>query len=164
VSARPPRRLAEEALTGNHGVKDQALGLLRSIDTEEFNQKKLLANRSFDAAEAAYRRREYVQARHMVAMIDARMLDAARQARLREISLTVEMGPGDTKPAPGKAVASDAGSAPADGMASAGLQPVRGRAARARHVRAGGAGDRQRPGRPWPAGRVQGSGRRSCSA
>ncbi|MGL4549848.1 MAG: hypothetical protein ACRC33_01570, partial [Gemmataceae bacterium] len=59
------RRIAEEALTGNHGVKDQAMDLLRTIDVEEFNQKRLTAVRSFDAAESAYRRREYGQAQAM---------------------------------------------------------------------------------------------------
>lgn len=114
------RRQAEEALTGNHGVKDQAMDLLRTIDIEEFNQKKLLANRSFDAAESAFRRREYAQSKQLLAMIDARLLDPARQARLREINLTVEMSPGDTKPA-GTAVASKAGPASED---HGGLMPV----------------------------------------
>lgn len=87
------RRIAEEALAGNHGVKDQAMDLLRTIDVEEFNQKRLAANRSFDAVESAYRRREFSQAQAMLSMIDARLLDNSRQSRLREINLTPEMNP-----------------------------------------------------------------------
>jgi hypothetical protein len=64
-----------------------------SIDVEEFNQKRLAANRSFDAVESAYRRREFSQAQAMLSMIDARLLDNSRQSRLREINLTPEMNP-----------------------------------------------------------------------
>jgi type II secretory pathway component GspD/PulD (secretin)/tetratricopeptide (TPR) repeat protein len=88
------RRLAESALTGNHGVKDEAMALLRTIDAEELNQKKLAANRAFDAAMAAYRRREYARASAMFAALDVRLLEGDRQARLREINLTPEMSAG----------------------------------------------------------------------
>lgn len=91
------RRLTEKALSGPYGVKDDAMALIRTIDAEESNQKQLGAHRAFDAALAAYRRREYSQASAMIATVDVRMLDADRQARLREISMTPEMSPSQTK-------------------------------------------------------------------
>lgn len=87
------RRLAEAALTGKHNVQNDAMALLRTIDAEEANQKQLAANRAFDAALAAYRRREYQRASAMIAALDTRLLDAERQGRLREIAMTPEMSP-----------------------------------------------------------------------
>jgi type II secretory pathway component GspD/PulD (secretin)/tetratricopeptide (TPR) repeat protein len=85
------RRMCEEAITGNFGVRDEAMALLRTVDAEEFNQKRLAANRAFDAAEAAYRRREYSQSSAMIGATNTGLLSADRQARLREISMTPEM-------------------------------------------------------------------------
>ncbi|MFO0927923.1 MAG: hypothetical protein U0736_12925 [Gemmataceae bacterium] len=91
------RRLAEQALLdtkhGNEAVRQEAMALLRTIDVEEFNQKRLAANRAFDAALAAYRRREYGRASSMIAALDTKLLDDERQGRLREINLTPEMSP-----------------------------------------------------------------------
>ncbi|MFQ3648868.1 MAG: hypothetical protein SNJ75_00935 [Gemmataceae bacterium] len=102
------RRMVEEALAGNHGVQDQAMDLMRTIDAEEFNQKRLTAKRAFDAAESAYRRREYAQAQAMFGAIDVKLLDAGRLARLREINLTPEMSPSATPTSkPGTAIVSD---------------------------------------------------------
>jgi type II secretory pathway component GspD/PulD (secretin) len=85
------RRMAEAALTGNHNVKDEAMALLRSIDAEEFNQKQRAACRAFDAAQSAFNRREFARASAMVGAIDVKLLDADRQGRLREMSMTPEM-------------------------------------------------------------------------
>lgn len=91
------RRLAEQALlgakSGPDAVREEAMALLRTIDVEEFNQKRLTANRAFDAALAAYRRREFNRASSMLAAIDTRLLDEERQGRLREVNLTPEMSP-----------------------------------------------------------------------
>ena len=85
------RRFAEEAVSC--GVRDQALAVLRSIDTEEMNQRALNANRSFNAVLAAYNRRDYHQAGALLSAIDTKLLDERRQARLREIVNTPEMQP-----------------------------------------------------------------------
>jgi hypothetical protein len=87
------RRMAEEACSGPYGVRDQAVALLRSIDAEEFNQRRLLANRTFDAARSAWLRHDYAIAGNMLAGIDPKLLDPARQSRLREILMTPEMQP-----------------------------------------------------------------------
>jgi len=102
------RRMVEEALAGDPSVQQQAMDLMRTIDAEEFNQKRLTAKRAFDAAESAYRRREYAQAQAMFAAIDVKLLDAGRMARLREINLTPEMNPNALPSSkPGTAVVSD---------------------------------------------------------
>jgi type II secretory pathway component GspD/PulD (secretin) len=90
------RKMAEEALTGNHGVREEAMALLRTIDVEEFNQKKLRSIAAFDAAESALRRSDYRSAKGILANIDAKMLDAPRQARMREINMLPGMA--DSRP------------------------------------------------------------------
>ncbi len=94
------RRLAEEALVGNHGVKEEAMAVLRSIDMEEYNQKRLAASKTVAAAEAALRRGDNAQASAMLGAIDVKLLDPASQARVRELNLMPGMTPGkaaDTK-------------------------------------------------------------------
>jgi type II secretory pathway component GspD/PulD (secretin) len=117
------RRLAEMAYEPRYGVRDQAVALLRTIDTEDFNQKRLRAIRVFDAAWSAYLKRDYAHCGNMVAAIDTRLLDEARQAKLRDMMATPEMqpagraavvqaaGPGDggseLPPEAGRSVATD---------------------------------------------------------
>jgi type II secretory pathway component GspD/PulD (secretin) len=88
------RRLAEEACS--YGVRDEALMVLRSIDTEEFNQRRLRANRSFDAVQSAYNRGDYNHAGALLTAIDTKLLDERRQARLREMLMTPQMQPSAT--------------------------------------------------------------------
>jgi type II secretory pathway component GspD/PulD (secretin) len=85
------RRFAEEAVS--YGVRDEALSVLRSIDTEEMNQRALRANRAFNAILAAYNRRDYHQAGLLLSAIDTKLLDERHQARLREMINTPEMQP-----------------------------------------------------------------------
>jgi type II secretory pathway component GspD/PulD (secretin) len=87
------RRLAEEACNPQYGVRDDAIALLRSIDTEEFNQRRLRAIRTFDAAWSAYVRHDYAHAGNMITAIDVRLLDESRQAKLRDMMTTPEMQP-----------------------------------------------------------------------
>jgi Flp pilus assembly secretin CpaC len=87
------RRLAEDAAQGPYGVRDEAFALLRSIDGEEYNQHRLQALRTFDAAMAAYRRHDFEHASVMLGAIDVRMLDDTRQNRLKEVMMTAEMRP-----------------------------------------------------------------------
>jgi type II secretory pathway component GspD/PulD (secretin) len=86
------RRLAEEAI--NSGAREQGLAVLRSIDTEEFNQRGLRANRAFKAVDAAYNRGDYRQASLLLAAIDTKLLDEGHKARLREIVSKPEMQAG----------------------------------------------------------------------
>jgi len=118
------RRLAETAFSGPYGVQEQAAQMLRSIDGEEYNQRVLATNRTFDAAMDAFHRQEYPQAGTMLRSIDPHLLSAEKQARLKEVMLSpgmqptavVQAGMQENTPAPqrpsttglpGKAVATD---------------------------------------------------------
>jgi type II secretory pathway component GspD/PulD (secretin)/tetratricopeptide (TPR) repeat protein len=78
------RRLANEAFSPSLGVQGEATKLISDIDAEEFNQKLLVAERTFDAAVSAYNRHDYPQAMNMFRTIDPHHLRADKQARLAE--------------------------------------------------------------------------------
>jgi type II secretory pathway component GspD/PulD (secretin) len=113
------RRLAEMAFEPQYGVQNEAAQVLRSIDAEEYNQRVLTDNRSFEAGLAAFGRHEYVQAATIFRAIDPHHLNADKQARLKEIMQVPEMQPGTVtaagfqtpdrsgQPAPGRATATD---------------------------------------------------------
>lgn len=108
------RRLAEEAFQGSYGVKEEASTVLRAIDTEENNQKALESRRTFDAVVSAYNRKEYEQARNLLAAVNDKMLDKERQSRLKEIISTPAMLPGAALAQAGKAATP--GSAPGSAL------------------------------------------------
>src|SRR5205823_1853187 len=56
------RRLAEEAFDPKYGVQPQAEMMLRCVEIEEFEQKRLDSDRAFAAAYDAYLRKEFRQA------------------------------------------------------------------------------------------------------
>ena len=85
------RRMAETALTSSPEVKEEALALLRTLDAEDFKQKRLQTMHGFDAAQSAYVRGEYAQATALIAALDTKLLDADRLVRLREMSMTPAM-------------------------------------------------------------------------
>ena len=64
------RRLAEEAFQGPYGVKEEAAAVLRTIDVEDLNQKSLESRRTFDAMVSAYNRKEYEQAKNLLAAVN----------------------------------------------------------------------------------------------
>lgn len=88
------RRLAEEAFQGPYGVKEEAAAVLRTIDVEDLNQKSLESRRTFDAMVSAYNRKEYEQAKNLLAAVNDKLLDKERQSRLKEILSTPSMLPG----------------------------------------------------------------------
>src|SRR5207245_6051605 len=110
-----------------YGLQNEAAQVLRSIDAEEFNQRTLTANRTFDAAVEACRRQQYAQAVTMLQSIDSHLLPPEKQVRLKEMMLMPGMQPGALVQAgqrealsaergnagaqPGKAVATDGRSA-----------------------------------------------------
>lgn len=78
------RRLAEEAYSPKMGVQPEAAQVLQLIDREEFNQKAVTAQKTFDAAESAFKRREYAQSAAMFRSIELKLLPVDKQARVRE--------------------------------------------------------------------------------
>jgi type II secretory pathway component GspD/PulD (secretin)/tetratricopeptide (TPR) repeat protein len=117
------RKLAVEVYTGPYGIKEQADALLHSIDAEEFNQKVLVANRSFDAGLAAYLRKDYAQAAVILRSLEPALLAKDKQAKLKELMLSSELHQGAIAQAvspppsaePGKATVSDLPDQPATG-------------------------------------------------
>ena len=117
------RKLAVEAYNGPYGLKEQADALLHSIDAEEFNQKILMANRSFDAGMSAYVRKDYSQAATILRSLDVALLTKEKQGKLKELMLTPAMQQGAVAQAvakpdaaqPGKATVSDLPGQPAAG-------------------------------------------------
>ena len=119
------RRLAEAAFSGPYGVQEEAAQVLRSIDAEEFNQRLLAANRTYEAAMEAYDRHEYPRAAtmlrtHRSAPVDARQAGPAQRghAHARHAAHCLRPGrcsapkptkvrPAQPPSAPGKAVATD---------------------------------------------------------
>ncbi len=77
----------------DQNARDQALTLIRTIDAEEDNQRLLEQQRGFDAAYAAYLRRDYAHARKILAYVEPRQLDNERRERLRNMMNTSEMSP-----------------------------------------------------------------------
>ncbi len=78
------RRLANEAFNPSLGVQAEATKLISDIDAEEFNQKVLVAERTFDAAVSAFNRHDFPQAMNMFRTIDSHLLRADKQARLAD--------------------------------------------------------------------------------
>jgi type II secretory pathway component GspD/PulD (secretin) len=85
------RRLAMDAIRDEYGVQQEAQAVLRTIDSEDFNIKVREAQRTFEAAQAAYNRRQYEQAGLMIGAIDTRLLDDRNKERLREMMQTPGM-------------------------------------------------------------------------
>jgi type II secretory pathway component GspD/PulD (secretin) len=87
------RQIAEQVYAGPYGAQKEALAIIRGIDAEEFNQKRLAAGRTFDAAHSAFQRKEYAYSAALLRSIDPRLLDADRQGRLKEMMALPEMQP-----------------------------------------------------------------------
>ena len=96
------RRLAVEVFNGPYGLQKDAESLLRSIEAEEYAQRRNSANRSFDAALAAYTNRDYTQATAVLREIDRNMLTPDKQSRMADMmrSSTLAMNPPVPAPAP----------------------------------------------------------------
>jgi type II secretory pathway component GspD/PulD (secretin) len=87
------RRQAEAVYRGDYGLQTEAEAVLRDIDREEFNQKCLTANHTFEAGQQAFNRRDYGQAAAIFRAIDPHLLEKDKQARLKEYMAIPEMQP-----------------------------------------------------------------------
>ncbi|HVK08889.1 MAG TPA: hypothetical protein VM597_08955, partial [Gemmataceae bacterium] len=81
--------LASQAYnSGGPKEKEQATALLNSIDAEKHAQKQLTATRSFEAAQAAVKNRDYSHALGVLVLIDPKMLP--EQSRGKHAELVAE--------------------------------------------------------------------------
>ncbi len=92
------RRMVEQVYAGNFGMKTEAENLLRSIDVEEYEQKRREQQRTFDAADSAFKRGDYQVAGRLLRVIDAKMLTEKQQGRMRELMTVPEMQPDRLSP------------------------------------------------------------------
>ena len=91
------RRFTVEAYTGNFGVQAEAEKLLHSIDAEEFNQRIMAANRSYEAGISALQRQDTAQAVTIFRTIEPSLLAPEKQTKLRELLASQTPAPGMTK-------------------------------------------------------------------
>ncbi|WP_162659662.1 type II secretion system protein GspD [Tuwongella immobilis] len=94
------RRMAIEAFTGNYGVNADAQALLRTIDSEEFSQRRSNVSRSYDAAVTAYNNRDYRQSLSILQQIDPTMLEPQKASAYRELIAKTTMEVEKTARAP----------------------------------------------------------------
>jgi type II secretory pathway component GspD/PulD (secretin) len=87
------RKLAEDAWKGPYGVQKEAEAVLHDIGAEEYNQRLLDAQRTFDAGVDAYTHGEFPRAASILANVDIMLLPPAQQQRMREMMSTRELQP-----------------------------------------------------------------------
>ena len=87
------RRIVEQVYAGNYGLKTDAEKLLRNIDVEEYEQRKRVTQRTFEAAECAFKRSDFQIARGLLTTIDVKMLLPTQQERMRQLMTVPEMHP-----------------------------------------------------------------------
>ena len=86
------RRLATEVYQGPYGMQPQAITVLRSIDVEEFNQRRLVARHEFEAGQKEYYSKNFSQAAAILRSVDFALLDPKDQARFKEAGYEVLPG------------------------------------------------------------------------
>jgi len=111
------RHLAEQVYAGPFALKTEAADMLRSIDVEEYEQRRLESQRTFEAANSAFKRRDYQIARSLLGTIDVKLLLPEQQEHMRQLMTVPEMQP-DTAPSavaradvPGAVVGTNTGGA-----------------------------------------------------
>jgi type II secretory pathway component GspD/PulD (secretin)/tetratricopeptide (TPR) repeat protein len=116
------RRIAVEVYHGPYGLQAQADAVLHSIDAEEYNQRVLTCSRSFEAGVGAYYRKDYSQAGTILRSLDASLLSAEKQAKVKELLTCPELQPQDASPSvvvtASSSGPSDSGRATASDMAT----------------------------------------------
>jgi tetratricopeptide (TPR) repeat protein len=122
-NTRLARRLAEDAFDAKYGVQKEAEALLRSIDVEEHNQQILTAHHNAEAALEAFKRRDFVMARTIIAGLDVRLLNPSLQRLVRELAANPEMQPGNVTLARNETATQDASPGAAPGKARASDMP-----------------------------------------
>jgi type II secretory pathway component GspD/PulD (secretin) len=79
------RKLCVDVVNGPYSAKDEAIGLLNTIDAEETKQKGLNAQRAFESGLTQYNSHNYGQALAIFQAIDASHLPAAKRPMLNEM-------------------------------------------------------------------------------
>jgi type II secretory pathway component GspD/PulD (secretin) len=85
------RKLAEDAFDARYGVQKEATTVLRDLDAEEHNQRRVAAGRTFESGVDNYLRGRFKEALAIFSSLDLAMLDPGQQARLRELMSSREL-------------------------------------------------------------------------
>ncbi|MFO0825485.1 MAG: hypothetical protein U0792_20590 [Gemmataceae bacterium] len=83
------------------GVKDEATALLNSIDAERLSQKTLSAVRSFEAAQAAIKTKDYDRALNVLVLIDPNLLPGESKTKHGELVTQCRAALDKPMPTPG---------------------------------------------------------------
>ncbi|HEV3143759.1 MAG TPA: hypothetical protein VGZ47_07750 [Gemmataceae bacterium] len=78
------RRLAEEVFAGPYDLRQEASGVLRSIEASSYNQKILAANQAYEAGMAEFNAGHYSQANSIFLQIDATMLTDSKRHIMKD--------------------------------------------------------------------------------
>jgi type II secretory pathway component GspD/PulD (secretin) len=113
------RKAANDVYLGPYGLRAEAEALLRSIDAEEDAQRRLAADRTFEAGMSAFRRKDYSQAALILRTVDPRLLGEEKQSRMKNLFALPEMQPGHVA----QLAAADRPHGPDEGMAHVSDQP-----------------------------------------
>src|SRR5205823_11444402 len=87
------RKMAMDVYGGSYGVQPQAVTVLRSIDIEEFNQRRLAARHAFEAGMKSFYAKDVMQAASILRTVDHTLLDPKDQTRFNEVMRMPEMQP-----------------------------------------------------------------------
>src|SRR5262245_57475320 len=111
------RKLAEAVFAGGYGLNSEAAAIMRLCEVEQHNRQIQVANQSYDAGMAAFRRGEYQQATQIFMQIDGSLLTTEKKgmmnARMAEAKAMASRPagssqivrtsmPGDPPPAPAR--------------------------------------------------------------
>jgi type II secretory pathway component GspD/PulD (secretin)/tetratricopeptide (TPR) repeat protein len=111
------RRIVEQVYASNYGLKTEAENMLRSIDVEEYEQKRNEQKRTYEAGKAAFDRGDFVHAGNILRMVDVKLLDPERQARMKELMRDPQMQPDTSVETVAQAGTSGPGVPPSAGSA-----------------------------------------------
>lgn len=82
------RKMTMTVLNGNYSQKSEAQAFLRTIDAEEFEMKKITAQRSYEHAVVAYTQKNYEQALSIFKLIDPALLPPQKRASMSQLVAT----------------------------------------------------------------------------
>ncbi len=100
------RKMAIEVLSGPYTAKADAEFLLRTIESEELQQRKLTSQRTFDSGITAYNNRDYAKALAYFKQVEPTLMEPARRSQLSELIVTAQMRAPSTSGQVANAVAS----------------------------------------------------------
>jgi Flp pilus assembly secretin CpaC len=83
------KRFAFEAFDKKYNCQEEASKVLRSVENEEYERKRLDSDIAFNAAHEAFRAHDYTKAQAILANVDERLLSQEKQLRLREMAQTL---------------------------------------------------------------------------